>query len=60
MTMKLFYYEDVTPCDYEPPGFEATDDNFFTFNTEPLNIKVGDISTVSGDHGNKKLIVVQM
>lgn len=45
MTMKLLYYDEVTPLDYEPPGFKHTANDFFIFVEEPLNIKVGDVST---------------
>lgn len=45
MTMKLLYYDDVTPHDYEPPGFQATCVEDFNFKDEPLNIRVGDIQT---------------
>ncbi|XP_052260774.1 uncharacterized protein LOC127864923 [Dreissena polymorpha] len=45
MTMKLLYYEDVTPEDYEPPGFKAADNDNFAFEDEPLSIKVGDVNT---------------
>lgn len=45
MTMKLLYYDEVTPVDYEPPGFTATDSDQFHFEEEPMNIKVGDVQT---------------
>ncbi|XP_073247203.1 HORMA domain-containing protein 1-like [Porites lutea] len=45
MTMKLLYYDEVTPPDYEPPGFKHTSNDEFNFVDEPLNIKVGDVST---------------
>jgi len=45
MTMKLTYYDDVTPEDYEPPGFTAADNENFNFDEEPMNIKVGDVQT---------------
>ncbi|XP_078663704.1 uncharacterized protein LOC144906888 isoform X1 [Branchiostoma floridae x Branchiostoma belcheri] len=45
MTMKLLYYDDVTPSDYQPPGFKPADSEGFMFNCEPMNIKVGDVST---------------
>ncbi|XP_041365115.1 HORMA domain-containing protein 1-like isoform X2 [Gigantopelta aegis] len=45
MTMKLFYYDDCTPADYEPPGFKACESDSFTFEEEPMNIKVGDVTT---------------
>jgi hypothetical protein len=46
MTMKLYYYDDVTPMDYEPPGFQATAADDFTFKEKPMNIRVGDVDTV--------------
>ncbi|KAL4222153.1 HORMA domain-containing protein 1 [Mactra antiquata] len=46
MTMKLFYYDEVTPVDYEPPGFKASDNDNFVFEEEPVTIKVGDVSTM--------------
>ncbi|XP_072046719.1 uncharacterized protein [Amphiura filiformis] len=45
MTMKLLYYEDVTPPGYEPPGFQAAERDDFSYEEEPMNIKVGDVST---------------
>ncbi|XP_067655644.1 HORMA domain-containing protein 1-like [Haliotis asinina] len=45
MTMKLLYYDEVTPPDYEPPGFKAADTDGFKFDEEPTNIKVGDVAT---------------
>ena len=36
----------VTPIDYEPPGFVSSDRETFDFEEEPVNIKVGDVSTV--------------
>ncbi|XP_013403455.1 LOW QUALITY PROTEIN: HORMA domain-containing protein 2-like, partial [Lingula anatina] len=45
MTMKLLYYDDVTPADYEPPGFQPVDTDYFMFDEEPINIKVGDVHT---------------
>ncbi|XP_065645703.1 HORMA domain-containing protein 1-like [Hydra vulgaris] len=47
MTMKLLYYDDVTPEDYNPPGFKDCSLDNFNFKDEPMNIKVGDVSTVS-------------
>uniref|UniRef100_A0A8C8RFL5 HORMA domain containing 2 n=1 Tax=Pelusios castaneus TaxID=367368 RepID=A0A8C8RFL5_9SAUR len=46
LTMKLFYYNEVTPDDYQPPGFkeESSPDNLL-FDGEPVNLKVGSIST---------------
>lgn len=45
LTMKLLYYDEVTPEDYEPPGFKPADSPFFYFKSDPINIKVGDVST---------------
>ncbi|KAL3842591.1 hypothetical protein ACJMK2_020585 [Sinanodonta woodiana] len=45
MTMKLLYHDDVTPSDYEPPGFKAAETDNFVFEEEPMNIKVGDVAT---------------
>ncbi|XP_065652790.1 HORMA domain-containing protein 1 isoform X1 [Hydra vulgaris] len=45
MTMKLLYYDDVTPEDYNPPGFKDCSLDNFNFKDEPMNIKVGDVST---------------
>lgn len=45
MTMKLYYYDAVTPEDYEPPGFQATSCEDFEFESSAVNVKVGDVST---------------
>jgi len=45
MTMKLLYYDDVTPEDYNPPGFKEAECDEFHFKEEPMSIKVGDVST---------------
>ena len=37
----------VTPPDYEPPGFKPADGDSFQFEKEPLNIKLGNVPTVS-------------
>ncbi|NXU78877.1 HORM2 protein, partial [Oreotrochilus melanogaster] len=46
LTMKLLYYSDVTPEDYQPPGFkeDGSPGDLF-FNGDPVNLKVGSIST---------------
>ncbi|NXP06497.1 HORM2 protein, partial [Thinocorus orbignyianus] len=46
LTMKLLYYNDVTPEDYQPPGFkeEGSPVDFF-FDGEPVNLRVGSVST---------------
>ncbi|KAK3727653.1 hypothetical protein RRG08_032612 [Elysia crispata] len=45
LTMKLFYYDDVTPSDYEPPGFRASDESAFLFEEETTKIAVGEVAT---------------
>ncbi|XP_023242584.1 meiosis-specific protein HOP1-like [Centruroides sculpturatus] len=45
LTMKLLYYDEVTPADYEPPGFKPADSPYFYFKSDPINIKVGDVVT---------------
>ncbi|XP_003211159.2 HORMA domain-containing protein 2 isoform X1 [Meleagris gallopavo] len=46
LTMKLLYYNDVTPDDYQPPGFKK-DDNAgdLLFDGDPVNLKLGSVST---------------
>lgn len=45
LTMKLLYYDENTPPEYEPPGFtRSKTDNFF-YKGKPVNIKVGEVST---------------
>ena len=39
----------VTPPDYEPPGFIASDNPDITFTDAPMKIRIGDVSTVSLD-----------
>lgn len=38
VTMRLFYYEDVTPVDYEPVGFESSDFEKYTFQNGNIRI----------------------
>ncbi|XP_066933972.1 HORMA domain-containing protein 1-like [Clytia hemisphaerica] len=45
MTMKLVYYDEITPEDYNPPGFKECATDEFAFKEEPMNIKVGDVAT---------------
>ncbi|KAH9519181.1 HORMA domain-containing protein 1 [Bulinus truncatus] len=45
MTMKLFYYDEVTPADYEPPGFRPSNDFTFHFAEEATNIAIGEVAT---------------
>ncbi|NWS90759.1 HORM2 protein, partial [Toxostoma redivivum] len=46
LSMKLLYYNDVTPKDYQPPGFK--DDGSpgdLLFAGDPVHLKVGSVST---------------
>nr|XP_045625902.1 uncharacterized protein LOC123775091 [Procambarus clarkii] len=45
LAMKLGYYDNVTPEDYEPPGFKEGGHGGCMFESEPINIKVGDVTT---------------
>ncbi|NXU58927.1 HORM2 protein, partial [Turnix velox] len=46
LTMKLLYYSDVTPEDYQPPGFKEDDSSGdLFFDGEPVNLRVGSVST---------------
>ncbi|NWX46055.1 HORM2 protein, partial [Steatornis caripensis] len=46
LTMKLLYYNDVTPEDYQPPGFkeDGSPGDLF-FDGDPVHLKVGSVST---------------
>ncbi|NXI53916.1 HORM2 protein, partial [Chloroceryle aenea] len=46
LTMKLLYYNDVTPEDYQPPGFkEDPSPGDLLFDGDPVNLRVGSVST---------------
>lgn len=46
ITMKLLYYDDVTPADYEPSFFRAMrDDESKVFNKDFVNLKIGQVQT---------------
>lgn len=46
ITMKLLYYEDVTPVDYEPAFFRALrEDESKQFNKEFVKLKIGQVET---------------
>ncbi|XP_040910976.1 zebrafish testis-expressed 38 [Toxotes jaculatrix] len=45
LTMKLYYYDDITPADYQPPGFkEGTCDSLW-FEGMAVHFKVGEVQT---------------
>lgn len=45
--MKLHYYDDVTPPDYEPPLFRpgSYEDTIFCFPADPTRIKIGSVNS---------------
>ncbi|XP_068215096.1 uncharacterized protein [Palaemon carinicauda] len=43
--MRLRYYDDVTPSDYEPQGFATAASNDFQYEDESINIAAGEVST---------------
>ncbi|XP_066055999.1 HORMA domain-containing protein 2 isoform X2 [Chamaea fasciata] len=46
LSMKLLYYNDVTPKDYQPPGFkEDGSPGDMLFAGDPVNLRVGSVST---------------
>ncbi|NXT96932.1 HORM2 protein, partial [Buphagus erythrorhynchus] len=46
LSMKLLYYNDVTPKEYQPPGFkEDGSPGDLLFAGDPVNLKVGSVST---------------
>ncbi|NXL39859.1 HORM1 protein, partial [Glaucidium brasilianum] len=45
LTMKLFYYDEVTPSDYQPPGFKEGECEGMIFEGEPLYLNVGEVPT---------------
>ncbi|NXP42610.1 HORM1 protein, partial [Leiothrix lutea] len=45
LTMKLLYYDEVTPPDYQPPGFKEAKDGGLMFNDEPMCLNVGEVPT---------------
>eukprot|EP00898_Chlorokybus_atmophyticus_P000958 jgi/Chlat1/1863/Chrsp141S02180 len=47
LVMRMFYYDDVTPADYEPPFFKAAsdEDRNAKFAKPPLSMKVGKVDS---------------
>ncbi|KAK3572333.1 hypothetical protein QTP86_030216, partial [Hemibagrus guttatus] len=45
LNMKLFYYDDVTPNDYQPPGFKEGENSSLVFQKEPVNLTMGEVVT---------------
>ncbi|XP_028281867.1 HORMA domain-containing protein 1 isoform X2 [Parambassis ranga] len=45
MSMKLAYYDDVTPLDYQPAGFKEADGDTVEFEQEPVKLTMGEVVT---------------
>ncbi|XP_048845808.1 zebrafish testis-expressed 38 isoform X1 [Brienomyrus brachyistius] len=45
LTMKLYYYDDVTPPNYEPPGFREGLCDSLWFEGTAVHFRVGDVQT---------------
>ncbi|OBS80709.1 hypothetical protein A6R68_21092, partial [Neotoma lepida] len=58
LTMKLHYYNSVTPYDYQPPGFkEGVNSHFLLFEGEPVTLRMGSVS--SGFHSMKVKVTTE-
>lgn len=57
-TMKLLYFDERTPSDYEPPGFEPSDTLDFIFGDveAPLPIAYGVVETERNEKERKKTV----
>ncbi|XP_041848940.1 HORMA domain-containing protein 1-like [Melanotaenia boesemani] len=42
LTMKLYYYDEITPWDYQPPGFKEGVCDHLWFEGMPVHFKVGE------------------
>ncbi|KAK0134403.1 HORMA domain-containing protein 1 [Merluccius polli] len=45
LTMKLFYYDDITPAGYEPPGFQEGVCESLWFEGTAVHFRVGQVQT---------------
>ncbi|KAL4660084.1 HORMA domain-containing protein 1-like isoform X1 [Arapaima gigas] len=45
LSMKLYYYDDVTPSNYEPPGFKQGECDTLWFEGTAVHFKVGELQT---------------
>ncbi|CAK6967802.1 HORMA domain-containing protein 1 [Scomber scombrus] len=45
LNMKLAYYDNVTPQDYQPPGFKEADGDTMEFEKEPVKLNMGEVMT---------------
>uniref|UniRef100_A0A8C4QRU0 Zebrafish testis-expressed 38 n=1 Tax=Eptatretus burgeri TaxID=7764 RepID=A0A8C4QRU0_EPTBU len=46
LSMKLFYYDEVTPADYQPPGFKESNSDTILFDGDPVSLRIGSVSTL--------------
>ncbi|XP_035489445.1 zebrafish testis-expressed 38 isoform X1 [Scophthalmus maximus] len=45
LTMKLYYYDDITPADYQPPGFKEGECDSLWFEGMAVHFKLGEVQT---------------
>ncbi|XP_062259717.1 zebrafish testis-expressed 38 [Platichthys flesus] len=45
LTMKLYYYDDITPAEYQPPGFKEGECDSLWFEGMAVQFKVGEVQT---------------
>ncbi|XP_029970995.1 zebrafish testis-expressed 38 [Salarias fasciatus] len=45
LNMKLYYYDDITPVDYQPPGFQEAQCDSLWFEGHAVHFKVGKVQT---------------
>ncbi|KAG7227229.1 hypothetical protein INR49_013889, partial [Caranx melampygus] len=45
LTMKLYYYDDITPADYQPPGFKEGECDSLWFEGLAGHFRVGEVQT---------------
>ncbi len=47
ISIKIFYYDDLVPADYQPPHFvDATTDEHAFFPAPPLKVNLGTVASV--------------
>ncbi|XP_051922447.1 HORMA domain-containing protein 1 isoform X2 [Hippocampus zosterae] len=45
LNMTLTYYDEVTPHNYQPPGFKEADGDILVFEREPVRLTLGEVYT---------------
>ncbi|XP_034469389.1 zebrafish testis-expressed 38 isoform X1 [Hippoglossus hippoglossus] len=64
LTMKLYYYDDITPAEYQPPGFKEGECDSLWFEGMAVHFKVGEVQTafhslrvrVSAEQGRMEIL----